>query len=205
MKRCPCCSEEVLERAIVCQRCRSSIPAGPVTGASADRWRRLASAGLLAATALVLSGAAAVPVYRFWKTSQCQPESWADWSLAEGRQCLSRDYVCRKMTTGNLLKDPQIADDFRRALAAGADALGGVSSMVGRMRDSYGCAPEPASGAAAAAPWLPPGHPPVGQGGPGFGALPPGHPPLGPGAPRHGRLPPGHPPVGFEPAPTYTL
>src|SRR5512136_2397813 len=104
MKRCPHCSEEVLERATVCQRCRTSILAGPGAGTGAGRWRRLASAGLLATMALVLSGAAAVPVYRFWKSSRCQPESWADWSLAESRQCLSPDYVCRKMTTGNLLK-----------------------------------------------------------------------------------------------------
>lgn len=198
MKRCPCCSEEVLERATACQHCRSSIPAGPPPGPP-----RRAAAGVFAAMALLLTGAAAVPAYRFWKSGQCQPESWADWHLADSRQCLSPDYVCRKMTTGNLLKDPQVVDDLRRALASGADALGRIDSMVGRMRDSYGCAPQRAG--RAASPWLPPGHPPVGLGDPHSGALPPGHPPLGSGAPEPGRLPPGHPTVVFEPATTVTL
>jgi hypothetical protein len=128
-------------------------------------------------------GAAAEPALR--RVDGCQPRSWADWHLAMRRQCLSQEYVCRNMTTAQMLADPDVAAEYRSGLAGGRDASLELAELVGGMRRSYGCSPE--VGAAAGPPsraWLPKGHPPIGD------RLPPGHPPIG------GRLPPGHPPVG---------
>jgi hypothetical protein len=185
MRRCPSCAEEVLERAVACHRCHSVLSeqgsSSPETsGRHPGRATRL---GLLALS--VAAVAAAVPAWRSVRADGCEPRSWVDWHVAVRRQCLSPDYVCRNMTSAHMLSDPEVAAGYRSALAAGRDASLDLSEMVGRMRESFGCSPDP--GESAGPPshlWLPEGHPPI------VGQLPPGHPPI------DGRLPPGHPPVG---------
>jgi len=161
---------------------QSRVRGAPAPRGHASPRRRAARIGLLA---LVLGAgtALAAPAWRGWRSS-CEPRNWIDWHLAMRRQCLTQAYVCENMTTARMLDDPEIAADYRAALAAGSrDPVSGLDEMVDRMRRSYGCQPEP--GARLEAPEMPEGHP---------AALPPGHPPIPRGSPS-----------GFEPAPTLAL
>jgi hypothetical protein len=162
---------------------RWRVDGAPAAGSDAS-FRRRAARLVLLGLVLGAGTALATPVYRGWRSSGCEPRNWIDWHLAMRRQCLTRAYVCENMTSAKMLDDPEIAAAYRAALAAGSrDPVPGLEEMVGRMRLSYGCVPEP--GARFEAPELPEGHP---------AALPPGHPPV-----------PGSPSYGFEPAPTLTL
>jgi hypothetical protein len=149
--------------------------------------RRPGRAARVGLAVLVLGAgtALAAPLYHGWRSSGCQPRNWIDWHLAMRRQCLAPSYVCENMTTARMLDDPDVAAAYRSALASGSrDPVPGLEEMVGRMRLSYGCAPERA--ARVEAPEIPEGHP---------AALPPGHPPI----------PRGLHSFGFESAPTTTL
>lgn len=166
--------------------CQSKADEAGETGRPvlARRKARVAIFGLLL-FALGAGTALASPLYRGWRSGGCEPRNWIDWHLAMRRQCLAPSYVCENMTTARMLEDPEIAAAYRGALASGStNPVPGLAEMVGRMRRSYGCAPEKEDGAEA--PGMPDDHP---------AALPPGHPPI----------PRGFQPFGFEPAPTTTL
>jgi hypothetical protein len=186
MRRCPTCGEEVLERAVACHRCHSLLPeqGSPSAGVSARHPRRAARLGLLALSLAALA-TVAVQAWRSVRADGCEPRRWVDWHVAVRRNCLSPDYVCRNMTSAHMLSDPEVAAGYRGALAAGRDASLDLSDMVERMRESFGCSPDPGESAGPPSHLrLPEGHPPIAD------QLPPGHPPI------DGRLPPGHPPVG---------
>ena len=74
----------------------------------------LPSIGLLAA------GALALPAVRAAGPGGCEPGDWMDWHLAMRQQCLEPQYVCRHMTSAEMLRDPQIAAAYREGLAAEA-------------------------------------------------------------------------------------
>ena len=155
----------------------------------------LASIGFYALS-LAVVGTAVAPALRSAWASGCEPKGWIDWHLAMRRQCLEPRYVCRHMTSAELLRDPDIAAAYRQGLATGQpEPVPGLDAMVGRMRARYGCEPEPgdvAAGRAGASP---------------HGRLAPGHPPEEGTCPFAGRGPPAGEaiPFGFQRSPTTTL
>lgn len=159
--------------------------------------RRLVRIGV-PSLALLAAGALAAPAIRAAGSQGCQPEGWKDWHLAMRQECLAPSYVCRHMTSAEMLRDPEIAAAYREGLVAGrSEPVRGLDAMVGRMRARYGCEPEAGAEpdpAASPAGGLPPGHPPV------EGACPF----AGPGAGGH-PAPAGPLPFAFEAPPAATL
>jgi hypothetical protein len=108
-----------------------------------DRMKSRALRGGFLLLSVVALTAVALPIYRGTQQRGCQPENWIDWHLAMRQQCLTPQYVCDNMTTAKMLRDPDLAAAYRQGIAAGvADPVPMLAEMVGRMRRSYGCAPE---------------------------------------------------------------
>jgi hypothetical protein len=116
-----------------CRTCGSDPAAPPLPRRS--RARLLGMAALFAAGMAALS-VIARPMVERWRAERCQPTNLTEWHAAMRRQCLTAGYVCENMTTRKMLEDPEIATAIR------GDSHG-LADLVGRMRESYGCSPEP--------------------------------------------------------------
>ena len=170
MKLCPFCAEEIQDAAIRCKHCRSDLvaPEGSATAtnphravpsASSRRARQVLAGGVALAALVLLAPLLSRTVVTHPAGARpaadgCEPSSWAEWHEAIRSQCLEPRYVCEHLTTTQLLRDPDAVHSFGKIGSR-------VPDVVGRMRQAYGCSPEPGPAVhPEPGPFVPPAFPP---------------------------------------------